>query len=247
MRNNFNTSNLSRVTTHLKGKRVLLLTTSTRWEGQEEEAKSTMLAKKIQEELGESAKIIDVTKLNIYQCEGNVSTQKGNHCGTKDSVLKDANKNPSGCHRCWASINNPDDELWVISKELLECDAVIFFASTRWGSANAVYQKLIERLNWLENRRTTLNEDNIISHIEAGIILTGHNWNGSSALELQKQVLNFYGFVVPEELSFNWQWSSDATDESAEGYEEEPIAFRKKFGFPLVDRIVESFNDWIKK
>jgi multimeric flavodoxin WrbA len=247
MRTNYNTGNLSRVTTHLKGKRVLLLTTSTRWEGSEDEAKSTMLAKKIQEELGESAKIIDVTKLNIYQCEGNVSTEKGNHCGTKDSVLKDANKNPSGCHRCWASINNPDDELWVISKELLECNAVIFFASTRWGSANAVYQKLIERLNWLENRTTTLNEDNIISHIEAGLILTGHNWNGSSALELQKQVLNFYGFRVPEELSFNWQWSSDATDESAEGYLEEPIAFRKKFGFPLVDRIVESFRDWIKK
>ena len=247
MRTNFNTGSLSRTITHLKGKRVLLLTTSTRWEGQEEVAKSTTLAMKIQEELGDSAKLIDVTKLNIYQCEGNVSTEKGNHCGTKDSVLKDANKNPSGCHRCWASINNPDDELWVISKELLECDAVIFFASTRWGSANAVYQKLIERLNWLENRRTTLNEDNIISHIEAGIILTGHNWNGSSALELQKQVLNFYGFVVPEELSFNWQWSSDATDESAEGYEQEPIDFRKKFGFPLVDRIVESFRDWIKK
>lgn len=247
MRNNFNTGSLSRTIAHLKGKRVLLLTTSTRWEGQEEEAKSTMLAKKIQEELGESAKLIDVTKLHIYQCEGNVSTEKGNVCGVKDSVLKDANKNPSGCHRCWASINHSDDELWIVSKELLECDAVIFFASTRWGSANAVYQKLIERLNWLENRRTTLNEDNIISHIEAGIILTGHNWNGNSALELQKQVLNFYGFMVPEELSFNWQWSSDATDESAEGYEEEPIAFRRKFGFPLIDRMVESFNDWIKK
>ena len=247
MRNNFNTGSLSRTIAHLKGKRVLLLTTSTRWEGQEEVAKSTMLAMKIQEELGESAKLIDVTKLNIYQCEGNVSTEKGNTCGVKAAVLKDKDKNPSGCHRCWASINHPDDELWIVSKELLQCDAVIFFTSVRWGGVNAVYQKLIERLNWLENRRSTLNEDNIISYIEAGIIITGHNWNGKSTLELQKQVFNFYGFRVPEELSFNWQWTSDATDESKEGYLQEPIDFRKRFNLPLIDKIVESFTEWIKK
>ena len=34
----------------------------------------------------------DASKLNIYQCEGNVSTSKGNSCGLKDAVLKDSEK-----------------------------------------------------------------------------------------------------------------------------------------------------------
>src|SRR3989338_4120951 len=116
---------------YLKNKnKILFLTTSNRWVGElsgfqdkdsliseraesEEKGelpKSSLLAKKIAEKVGlNKVKIIDVTKLKIYVCEGNVSGLKGNSCGVKDAVLKDKEKNPSGCHRCWASINNPDD------------------------------------------------------------------------------------------------------------------------------------------
>jgi hypothetical protein len=44
--------------------------------------------------------------------------------GLKKLYLKDKEKNPSGYHRCWASIHNEDDELWKISKELFESDCV---------------------------------------------------------------------------------------------------------------------------
>ena len=246
--NNMNSNHdLQRLVTHLRGKKVLLLTTSTRWEGSDDIPKSSQLAQMIQDELGSSTcEIIDVTKLHIYQCEGNVSTSKGNSCGVKDSMLKDATKNPSGCHRCWASINNPDDELWKVSKPLLKADAVIFLGSIRWGSVNAVYQKLIERLNWLENRWTTLEEDNILKGKLAGIVLTGHNWNGGTELEKQKQVLKFYGFDVPNEVCFHWQWTSDLNDETAEGYIQEPKDFKATYKATLT-KITESFNQWLKR
>jgi multimeric flavodoxin WrbA len=242
MRSQFNTDNILRTITHLQGKRVLLIATSTRWEGDRELPKSTRLAHIVKDHLGESAHLIDASKLHIYQCEGNVSKSGGNNCGDKTSVLKDPEKNPSGCHRCWASFNHKDDELWRISRELLQSQAVIFFGSVRWGSANGIYQKLIERLSWLNNRHSTLGEDNIIKDIEAGVIFTGHNWNGSSAIELQKQVLEFYGFQVPQELSWNWQWTSDANDESAEGYLQDPKDFEARFGD--FEKLQESFEKW---
>ncbi len=213
-------------------KRILFLTTSNRWVGEKggEKPKSTKLAERIAELVGnERVTIIDATKLKIYPCEGNVSTERGNTCGEKKAALKDTEKNPSGCHRCWASLNNPDDELWQISKPLLESDAVVFFGSIRWGQMNAYYQKLIERLTWLENRHSTLGEDNLLKDIDAGIIAIGQNWNGDDVVRTQKQVLDFFGFKTPEELSWHWSYSHDAADERPESYQEAVTAFEKAF------------------
>ena len=233
---------------HLKTKKkILFLTTSNRWN--DEVPKSSSLAYQIQEELGsDKVTIIDVSKLKIYPCEGNVSQMvKGNHCGTKEAVLKNKEKNPSGNHRCWCSINNEDDELWKVSKDLLESDAVIFFGSIRWGKMNAMYAKLLERLTWLENRHSTLGESNIIKDIESGIISVGHNWNGKEAIELEKRILTFFGFKVPDELSWSYQWTKDYEDESQKGYKQDPIDFEKNFDFiTLVKESIIKFKDFLK-
>ena len=213
-----------------KKKKILILTTSNRWVGNKEDPKSTIIAKEIAKKMGKKATIIDVTKLNIYPCEGNVSTSKGNNCGVKGAVLKDKNKNPSGCHRCWASINNGDDELWKISKPLLESEAVLFVGSVRWGQMNAIYQKLIERLTWLENRHSTLEEDNIIKRIDAGLICVGQNWRGAKIIKIQKKVLNWFGFTTPKELFWNWQYTKDAEDETQESYKKSHAKFMNDFG-----------------
>ena len=189
-------------------KKILLLCTSNRWKDSDDIPKSTQLARLFQEKLIGKTTLIDVSKLNIYECEGNISDSlKGNHCGTKNSVLKDKEKNPSGCHRCWASINNKDDDLWKISKELFNSDVVLFFGSIRWGQTNAVYQKLIERLTWLENRHPTLKESNI---------------------KTQKYVREFYGFKVPDILSWNWQYTKNAKDETLKSYEQAPKTFKQE-------------------
>lgn len=201
-------------------KRVLLIGTSNRWEGhKDDEAKSTKLAKLVCERLGsDKCEFIDVSKLNIFVCEGNVSSKWGNHCGEKGSLLKDKDKNPSGHHRCWASINNKSDELWKITKPLFESDTVLFFTSIRWGQTNSIYQKLIERLTWIENRHSTLGEANIVKNIDAGVIAIGQNWNGKDVTQTQKHVLEFYGFNTPQELFWNWQYTDDAGDETKKSY-----------------------------
>lgn len=229
-------------------KKVLFLTTSNRWEGSKEIPKSTLLAKEIKTRLQDTTEVtlLEIPKLKIYPCEGNVSGVDGNNCGIKDSLLKDEEKNPSGYHRCWASINNEDDDLWKVSKEIFESEAVIFFISVRWGQANAFYQKLIERLNWIENRHTTLSEDNIVSNIDAGCVIIGQNWNGEQVMETQKQVYEFYGFNVPDEISLYWQYTEDSNDESQESYKDSPKIFGEEFEISITklkESISRKFNN----
>lgn len=205
-----------------KGK-VLLITTSNRVKESSKDGqdrpKSTRIAEVIQRSLGaHRCTLVDVSKLKIYNCEGNVSSKDGNNCGVRAAKLQDKEKNPSGDLRCWASYNNEDDELWKVVTPLLESHVVVFLGSIRWGQANAYYQKLIERLDWIENRHTTLGERNIVKDIESGFIFIGQNWNGANVVKTQKQVHEFYGFKPVDELYFNWQYTDDADDESKESY-----------------------------
>jgi multimeric flavodoxin WrbA len=205
-----------------KKEKVLLLSCSNRYNWDENNIdvpKSKMLAMYIRDQLGNKATLIDVTDLKILPCEGNVSRKDGNTCGVLKSKLKDKEKNPTGHHRCRASINNKSDELWKISKELFESDTVVFFSSIRWGQTNMYYQNLIERLNWLENRHTTLGESNIIKDIETGCICTGQNWNGENVVETQMKVHKFYGFKPNNSLYWNWQYTKNVNDETKKSYE----------------------------
>lgn len=215
-------------------KKILFLTTSNRggWAIKEldESPKSTKLAKTIQSYLGKSkVTLIEVPELKIYACEANVSHMKGNDCGVKKSILKNKKQNPSGHHRCWRNINNPDDELWKITKELFESDAVVFFGSVRWGQTNSHYQNLIERLTWLENRHTTLGESNLLENISCGLILVGQNWRGKEVLDVQKQVLTFFGFDVKDELCWSWQYTTNSKDETQGSYKKSGKDFNQTF------------------
>ena len=216
-----------------KGK-VLILATSNRGDQSSKDGqdtpKSTRIARVIQRSLGDhKCTMIDVSKLKIYSCEGNVSSKDGNNCGVRAAALKDKEKNPSGNLRCWASYNNADDELWKIATPLLECNAVVFMGSIRWGQANGYYQKLIERLTWIENRHSNLGEKNIVKDIDAGFIATGQNWNGKDVTQTQKEVLQFFGFKTPNELFWNWQFTDNTHDETNRSYNKAITVFDKTF------------------
>lgn len=157
---------------HLKTKnKIIFITTSNRSKRTKETAKSTQLAHHIAKEIGEEkVTFFDIPEMHIVPCLGHVSGFKTNDCGVKEASLDDKEKNPSECHRCRASFEK-EDELRKISKALFESDCILFFTSIRRGQANSLYQKLIERLTWIENRHSTLGEDNIIKDIEAGIIV----------------------------------------------------------------------------
>lgn len=242
-------NNLNKTINYLKKQnKILFITTSTRWDQSQEQPKSTQLAYHIAEKVGmEKVKVIDATKIKIFPCEGNVSSVTGNGCGLKDASLKDEKKNPSGNHRCWASINEPDDELWKISKNLFESDVVVFFSSTRWGQTNSIYQKLIERLTWIENIHTTLKEDNIVKNIKSGFITVGHNWRAKEVVEVEKNVLKFFGFQTPKELFWGYQYTMDVNDESEESYKKTIPAFEKLYDFILNKTAIHEIKLSIKK
>ena len=238
---------LSKLYRYLKkndGKKILFLTTSNRWEGEKEQPKSSIVAQELAKQL-KSVEMINVSKLRIFPCEGNVSTHGGNTCGVKEAMLK--SNNPDKFIRCWASINNPTDEMHRVANAIYSADIVIFFGSIRWGKMNAIYTQLIERLTWLENRHATLGESNLLKDKEAGIVAIGHNWNGKEAVKLETEVLSFFGFKTPDALSFNWQYLADADDESQSGYKKEYKSFMKEFDFveALKEAIVK-FKDFFR-
>ena len=203
---------------------ILLLTTSNRYRKHTWDVpKSTQLARHIRDHLKQKKKrvtLLDVAELKIHTCEANVSGGKGNRCGLLEAKLPDRSKNPTGHHRCWASINNKDDELYVISRELFRSKAVVFFVSVRWGQTNSVYQRLYERLTWIENRFTTLGEAPIpqLKGLEAGIVVFGQNWNDAQVLKIQRQNYSWFGWKTPAALSFYWQYTRNSDDESPESY-----------------------------
>lgn len=222
-----------------KKNKVLLLSCSNRYNWDDKNIdipKSKMIAMYLKDQLGDKSVLIDVPELKILPCEGNVSRKDGNSCGLLKSKLKDKNKNPSGNHRCWASINNKSDELWKISKELFESDAVIFFSSVRWGQTNMYYQNLIERLTWIENRHTNLGESNLVKDIESGFICVGQNWNGENVSETQKEVHNFYGFKPNKNLYWNWQYTKNVNDETQKSYKDAYGKFMKDTKLPTPEK-----------
>ena len=215
----------ARLIRHLEAKdSILLLTTSNRYrEHIEDIPKTTQLALRIRDHLkqaGKNVALFDIHSLRIHTCEGNISGANGNHCGVPEAKLLDDDKNPTGQHRCWASINNKDDQLYEVTRALFKSQAVIFFVSTRWGQTNSIYQRLFERLSWIENRISTLGEAPIpqLKELEAGIVLFGQNWNDAQVLKTQKQNFRWFGWKTPAALSFTWQFTMDAEEESPESY-----------------------------
>jgi multimeric flavodoxin WrbA len=212
-------------------KKVLFLTCSNRYKEIEktQTPKSTILAEVIAENLN-NVTLINIPDLIIHPCEGNVSREDGNKCGIKAALLKNKEKNPSGYHRCWASIHNEDDELWKVSKELFESDCVVFFASVRWGQTNMFYQKLIERLNWINNRYIPLGESNIVKDITSGFVIVGQHEYADNICKHQYEIHDYYGFKPDKNLYWYWM-AEDITleKETLRGYLKSYPEFYKDF------------------
>ena len=224
------------------GKRVLFVTTSNRGEyisSKGEKPKSTRLAEHFKDLLEKKeieVTLIDASKLKIHECLGCVSELKGNMCGSPEAKLKDKRKNPHGHLKCWASVEFKDDELWKIANEIYEADAIIFFSSVRWGNPNSIYQKLIERLDWIESSHTTYEGPNTIKNKKAGMVLIGQNWRVQESLEVQYHVLNFFGFETPEELFLGWQFTRDTLDEEQKSYQEAANTFEQSWGMEIPNK-----------
>jgi hypothetical protein len=83
-----------------------------------------------------------------------------------------------------------------------------------------IYQRLYERLSWIENRVSSLGEQPIrqLRRLQAGMVVFGQNWNDARVLKTQKQNFQWFGWKTPAALSFYWQYTTDADEESPESY-----------------------------
>lgn len=90
----------------------------------------------------------------------------------------------------------------------------------RWGQTNGIYQRLFERLSWIENRVSSLGEKPIpqLKGLEAGLVLFGQNWNNKNVFETQKKNFEWFGWKTPAALSFFWQHTRNIGDESPDSY-----------------------------
>jgi len=63
----------------------------------------------------------------------------------------------------------------------------------------------------------------------------------------EKEVLGFFGFKTPSQLSFNWQFTKDINDETQKGYKAEYDKFMKDFSFTeTLNESLIRFKEWIK-
>jgi multimeric flavodoxin WrbA len=151
---------------------------------------------------------IDASKLHIVQnlsCYANGMS----HCADPKS----------GPYRCWAhvsSLQEPKkyggvDQMPVIYDGLDWADVVLFSSSTRWGTRSALCQKIIERMNTLENRAVAYGERYPMAGKKLGVVMTGVDWRTEHAARDLVDALRWWSFLTSEDYSCAlwWQRSMD--------------------------------------
>lgn len=159
---------------------------------------------------GHEMNFIDANKLHIVK---NLScySSGGKNCASKDA----------GKYRCWAHINShkdPDlyggkDEMGILYEAFENSDVTIFATSVRWGSHSALMQKIIERMNTLENRVSVYGEKSPLENKKCGVIVTGQHWKAQNVADHLISVFNLMGFKTNEFSQIAWQNSWNFNEE----------------------------------
>jgi multimeric flavodoxin WrbA len=127
----------------------------------------------------------------------------------------------AGQYRCWAhklSAEDPKayggvDEMPIIYEGIAWADAVLFSTSVRWGSHSALLQKIIERLNTLENRKSVYGEQNPLDGKKCGVIVSGHNAHAQQVSSHLLEMFSWIGFETSVNSRFVWQKTSNLKSE----------------------------------
>ena len=155
-------------------------------------------------------RVVDANKLHIVQ---NLScyASGGKNCGDPKS----------GPYRCWAhyeSMQDPAkhgglDEMPVIYDGLKWADTVVFATSARWGSHSALCQKIIERMDTLENRGSFWKEGFPMAGKRLGVIVGGLNWKTTTIAQHLMETFRWWKFDVDPQASLVWQFTRDVNYE----------------------------------
>ena len=132
---------------------------------------------------------------------------------------KDCASPEAGPYRCWAhylSHKEPEryggqDQMGVIYDNLKWCSTFVLSTSTRWGSHSALCQKIIERMNTLENRAVSYGQPYPLKGKKLGIVVTGLHWHTGKVGSHLLETMRWFGFATQPDRSnvLAWQRSRD--------------------------------------
>lgn len=221
--------------------KVLGISTTTHALG--ESASGLMLAASLRviASRGHEVTLIDAAKLHVVQ---NLSCYAG---GGRNCASPDA-----GPYRCWAHKNSVDDpakyggedEMPVVYDGIESADVVLWATSVRWMSHSSLLQRLIERMNTLENRASVYGEANPLAGKLAGVIVAGQHYEGQKVAICLQETFIRLGFTVPLDAQMVWQRTLDLNLEQGDGSNRPHVALHlvSPAGRGQITRFVEALG-----
>lgn len=149
-------------------------------------------------------KIIVASELNILPCSHHYSI------------------NAKMCvHPCLITEANKKDEMNKIYDAILDADMVIFSTPIYWGNHSYLMQKIVERLNSLENMHS-VHKKTIVKNKIAGLMILGHEDGYQHVAGNLMSFLTNLGMIFPPYSYAAWVGESDElTSKDRKRFEED--------------------------
>jgi nitrite reductase/ring-hydroxylating ferredoxin subunit/multimeric flavodoxin WrbA len=182
-------------------------------------AKSLLYA---EEKYGATTKLIKLRDLEFRNCEGYYS-QHSHACTWPCSITE----------------MNPEDGMTAVYESMiLWADIVIVSTPIRWGNASALYYKMAERLNCVQNQ-ITINNKILIKNKVASFIITGGQDN---IQQVAGQMMCFFtdlGFTFPPFSFLGWSrgWIAEDMDKNILQFKKSE--YIKRTSMEIIDNCVE--------
>lgn len=175
-----------------------------------------------QEKYGAKTKMVKLRDLEFRNCEGYYS-QHSHACTWPCSITE---MNPS------------DGMTEVYESMILWADIVIVSTPIRWGNASALYYKMAERLNCVQNQITISNKL-LIKNKVASFIITGGQDN---IQQVAGQMMCFFtdlGFTFPPFSFLGWSrgWTAEDMDKNVMQFKKSE--YIKRTSIEMIDNSVE--------
>jgi multimeric flavodoxin WrbA len=98
---------------------------------------------------------------------------------------------------------SPDDDWPALVGRIKAADAVLFCTPIWWGGRSSLMQRVIERLDALDEEYTATGRSAIKGKV-AGIVITGSEDGALNVMGSIMMVLSFMGFTLPPECCAYW-------------------------------------------
>jgi nitrite reductase/ring-hydroxylating ferredoxin subunit/multimeric flavodoxin WrbA len=175
-----------------------------------------------QEKYGAATKMVKLRELEFRNCEGYYS-QHSNACTWPCSITE---------------MDPKDGMTEVYESMILWADIVIVSTPIRWGNASALYYKMAERLNCVQNQITISNKI-LVKNKLASFIITGGQDN---IQQVAGQMMCFFtdlGFTFPPFSFLGWSRGWTAEDMEKNVMQFKKSEYIKRTSMEMMDNCVE--------